>query len=83
MPKPQSPIGTFTLDFTPLRMRRRALGIPLRRLQTITGINYTSVWFIEHGHQSPTAWQLVALARALGVPVHELYTVRERRAQPA
>ncbi len=74
-----SPIGTFTLDYTPLRMRRRALGLTLRRMQTITGINYAVVHEIEWGKQEPQVKQLVALSRALGVPLWDLYTIKEKR----
>ena len=74
-----SPIGTFTVDYTPLRMRRRALGMTLRRVQTITGIPYQTVNLFEWNKREPHVAQLVALSRALGVPMHDLYKIREER----
>jgi len=74
-----SPIGSFTVDYTPLRMRRRALGLTLRRLESITGISYVTVSLIEWNQQEPKVRQLVALSRALGVPTWDLYSIRESR----
>ncbi len=74
-----SPIGNFTVDYTPLRMRRRALGLTLRRLQAITGMSYQVVSMIEWNKQEPKVVQLLALSRALGVPMHDLYVIREKR----
>jgi len=74
-----SPIGSFTVDYTPLRMRRRALGMTLRRIQTITGIAYQSIYRFETNQRDPNVTQLVALSRALGVPLWDLYSIRESR----
>jgi len=74
-----SPIGSFTVDFTPLRMRRRALGMPLRRIEAVTGIAFQSIWRFETNQREPNITQITALARALGVPMHELFAIREIR----
>jgi len=82
MAETTSPIGNFTMDYTPLRMRRRALGLTLRRLESITGIHFTTVAQIEWNRQEPKVSQLAALSRALGVPMWDLYIIRESRERP-
>jgi DNA-binding XRE family transcriptional regulator len=74
-----SPIGMFTIDYTPLRRRRRVLGLTLRRMQAITGIPFQTTNRIEWNQQDPKVRQLIAISRALGVPMHDLYTIREQR----
>lgn len=74
-PKPQR---GFSLDFTPLRQRRRFLEISHRALAEAVGVHPITVWRTEQNRTAPTVEQLVGMSRALGVPMHSLFIVKDR-----
>jgi DNA-binding XRE family transcriptional regulator len=72
------PVRPFQLDFAPLRQRRRLLEITSEDLARAVGVHYTTIYRLEHNkHRAPSVPLLVAVARALGVPMHQLFSVRE------
>jgi transcriptional regulator with XRE-family HTH domain len=74
-PRPKRP---FTLDFTPLRQRRRFLEISQRKLAESAGVHPITLWRTEQNKTAPSIEQLVSMARSLGVPMHTLFNVRDR-----
>jgi transcriptional regulator with XRE-family HTH domain len=77
-PTPPNPVRPFDLDFTPLRKIRREVDLSQAQLARAAGINAITLWRIERGRSpNPQVKILVALARALGVPMHHLFTVSE------
>jgi transcriptional regulator with XRE-family HTH domain len=73
---PPNPVRPFGLDFTPLRRARRADEITQAELARAVGIDPATLWRLERNHiANPSLKQLVAIARALGVPMYELFTV--------
>ena len=64
------------LDYTPLRMRRGALGVSREHLSRLVGVDSKTLWLAETGQRDLRAAVLVSCAMALGSPVHTLYTVR-------
>lgn len=72
---PQPEHRPFVLDFTPLRQRRRYLGITAQDLARAVGVHRITVYRTELNRTSPTADQLVGYARALGVPMTSLFNV--------
>ncbi len=72
------PIAPFRLDFEPLRRRRKYLEISSRDLASAAGVHYTTIYRLENNkNETPSAALLVAVARALGVPMHQLFTVHD------
>lgn len=56
-----------------LRQRRQALGLSLRQLEELSGVDDTSIVRLETAtQQKPTVEKLQRLARALGLPVEDL-----------
>lgn len=70
-----TPFSRFRLDFSPLRKRRRALDMTQRSLARSVGVATTTIWRLESNRNEPTLNQMVAIAKALGTPVHLLYFV--------
>jgi DNA-binding XRE family transcriptional regulator len=68
-------VRPFRLDFTPLRRRRRELEITQGDLADSAGISRQTVWRTERNLTVPSAWQLIAIARALGAPATDLFSV--------
>lgn len=73
------PFQTFSVDMTPMRMRRRALGISRRRLAILMGVNAVTIWRYERNQTTPTLRHLLTISRILGIPATDLYVVREGR----
>lgn len=72
------PLRPFSLDFTPLRTIREYHEIPRERLGRTAGVHPITIWRLESNRlKNPSMIQLVAIARALSVPIHKLYVVRE------
>ena len=70
------PIRPFTLDFTPLRKLRRYHELTQGQVARSAGLHWTTVLRIERGKgPNPSANAVVAIARALGVPMHDLFDV--------
>lgn len=67
----------FRLDFAPMAARRRYLGMTQKQLAVAVGIHPVSMYRTEKNRSEPTFSQMLALARALGTPLHLLYTVVE------
>lgn len=67
----------FNLDFSPLRKAMAARHVSRKALAAEIGVAYTTIWRWEHG-STPSLRELVAVTRALGCPIFELYTVRDR-----
>jgi transcriptional regulator with XRE-family HTH domain len=70
---------SFRVDLAPMRMRRRALGISRERLAAMVGVDPVTIWRYETGRTEPSLRHIVTIARVLGVPMHDLFTVREKR----
>ncbi len=68
----------FVLDFAPLAARRRYLNMSQERLGKAVGVSKLTILRVEKNQTSPSKPLIVAIARALGVPEHHLYTVRGR-----
>lgn len=79
MSKPQrrDPVRAFALDFTPLRKMRKGEEIPRAQLARAAGMDPITLWRIET-NRTPNVpiYQVIALSRAMGVPLHELFVVR-------
>ena len=75
-PEPTRP---FSLDFTPLKRIRGYHLLTREQLARAAGVDKVTIWRLENNRHkaSPSMMQVVAIARALGTPVHELYTVIE------
>lgn len=59
-----------------LREARQAKGLTLVQLQELTGIEQSSIFYLERGtFAKPDPAKLVKLARALDIEVEELYDV--------
>lgn len=70
------PVRPFDLDFAPLRRLRRGDEITQVDLARAAGIYPTTLWRLENNkYVNPSLKQLVSIARALGVPMYELFTV--------
>lgn len=67
----------FMLDFTPLRKMRKGEEIPRAQLARAAGMDPITLWRIET-NRSPNVpmIQVIALSRAMGVPLTELFVVR-------
>lgn len=78
---PPEPTRPFVLDFTPTRRLRRYRDLSQDQLAQAAGLHWTTVHRIENnkgeagGSGNPSAMAVVALARAFGVPMHELFNV--------
>lgn len=74
-PEPTRP---FTLDFTPLKRLRGYHLLSREQLARAAGVHPITIWRLESGRlKNPSLPQVVAVARALSVPMHELFTVTE------
>lgn len=65
----------YRLDFARMAHARRVRQLTQQGLADRAGCSKQTVWRVETGKQDPTVSQLVAFARALGVPVHLLFDV--------
>jgi DNA-binding XRE family transcriptional regulator len=70
----------FRLDFSPMAARRRYLGMTQKQLALAVGIHPVSMYRTEKNKSEPTFSQMLAIARALGTPLHQLVTVVDDRA---
>jgi DNA-binding XRE family transcriptional regulator len=69
---------TISLSFRKLRQRRRLLDLSRSQLADKVGVHAQTLYKWETGRTVPRTDQLVAIARALGTPIHELYEVTDR-----
>jgi transcriptional regulator with XRE-family HTH domain len=69
---------SFGFDFTPLRRRRREMEISQRRLAAEAGMHWHTLLRTERNQTVPDLHQVIALARALGVPADSLFNVVDR-----
>ncbi len=61
------------VDAIRLREIREARAVSLRELETLSGVSYNTIWFIEAGRRKRTHPRTVRkLARALGVEPTDL-----------
>jgi transcriptional regulator with XRE-family HTH domain len=67
------------LDFAPLKVALEEGHVSRQVLADRIGVAYTTIMRWEKGSATPTVQGLVALAQALGVPIHTLFGVKERR----
>jgi DNA-binding XRE family transcriptional regulator len=69
------PIRPFRLDFTPLKRIRGYNLLTRAQLARAAGVDPVTIWRLENNRHkaSPSFMQVVALARALSVPIHELF----------
>ena len=72
-----TPFSKFRLDFTPMAQRRRYLGITQAQLARAVGVHPVTMNRTERNRSEPTFSQMLSYARALGTPLHLLYTVVE------
>jgi DNA-binding XRE family transcriptional regulator len=73
-PRP-TPFSDFRLDFTPMARRRRYLGMSQRQVALAIGVHPVTVNRTERNRSEPTFSQMLAIARALGTPIHQLVEV--------
>ncbi len=59
--------------------RRRFLGMTQKQLALAVGIHPVSMYRTEKNKSEPTFSQMLAIARALGTPLHQLVTVVDER----
>lgn len=74
-----TPFSDFHLDFTPMGRRRRWLNLSQRQLANAIGIHPVSQNRVENNRGEPSMRQIVAAAKALGVPVWELFEVVDNK----
>lgn len=72
---PPQPVRAFRLDFTPLARLRRWHNISQVDLAAAVGVHEMTIWRTEKNRSAPSVEQLVAMARALGSPMHDLFAV--------
>lgn len=79
MPKtrPQATqFSDFAIDYTPLRRIRRAkFEITMKELGRAVGVHPSTIYRLEKNRVEPTHRLVISLARALGVPHTDLYTL--------
>lgn len=78
---PPKPVRPFSLDFSPLRKLRRYHELSGDDLARSVGVHRITLYRVERGLTTPSVTQVVAMARALGVPMHQLFTVIEGEPQ--
>jgi DNA-binding XRE family transcriptional regulator len=71
--------SAFRLDFTPMAQRRRYLGMSQRQVALAVGVHPVTINRTERNRSEPTFSQMLAIARALGTPIHQLVTVVDGR----
>ena len=71
----RTPFSDFRLDFSPMGKRRRYLGMTQRQLALAIGVHPVTINRTERNRSEPTFSQMLAAARALGTPIHQLVTV--------
>lgn len=76
--KPQ-PARAFRLDFHPLRVARVASDLTVDALAASAGVSRWTIYRTEANKTVPSLEQVVALARALGRPMYELFRVEDGR----
>jgi DNA-binding XRE family transcriptional regulator len=64
----------FRLDLSPMAARRRFLGMSQGQLGRAIGVHRETV---GRNSTEPTLSQMLAASRALGTPLHQLFTVVE------
>lgn len=75
-PRPTT-FSRFRFDYTPLRRRRRELDLSQAALAASVGVSRVTINRIERGRVYPSKHLSTSIARAMGVPEHELYTVHD------
>jgi DNA-binding XRE family transcriptional regulator len=75
-----TPFSAFHLDFTPMAARRRYLGMTQRQVALAIGVHPVTINRTETNRSEPTFTQMLAIARALGTPIHQLVTVVDEQA---
>lgn len=75
----RTPFSDFRLDFTPMANRRRLLGMTQRQLAIAIGVHPVTLNRTERNRSHPTYAQMLAAARALGTPMHQLVEVVDGR----
>lgn len=67
----------FRLDFAPMRTRRRHVNLSQGDLAAAVGVHLQTVSRTENGLSEPSLRQMVGYSRALGIPIHLLFTVQD------
>ena len=65
------------LDFSLLEGLRHAAELSREEVAIALGVTAMTVYRWERNRNQPDLFQLVILSRALGVPMHDLFAVRE------
>lgn len=71
----RTPFSDFHLDYTPLARRRRYLGMTQQQLGRAIGVHKGTIWRTENHQSEPSYTQMLAIAKALGTPIHQLVEV--------
>jgi len=71
------PKRQFRLDFRPLRVARVASDLTVNALAETAGVSRWTIWRTEANRSQPSIEQVVAIARALGRPMYELFRVED------
>lgn len=57
--------------------RRRFLNVSQRKLADAVGVHYMTIARMEQGRTTPSLHLVIAVARALGTPIHQLIEIEE------
>jgi putative transcriptional regulator len=72
-----TPMPKVRTDWRPLAATRHRLGLSQRELALAVGVHKYTIYRIEKGRSCPSVDLALGIARALGVPLHHLFTVSE------
>jgi DNA-binding XRE family transcriptional regulator len=77
---PPEPRRPFALDFAPLRKMRKYHEISQQELARAAGVHWTTILRLENNATAnPSLLPVLAIARSLGVPIYDLFTVTDER----
>ena len=70
-----SPFSDFAIDYTPVMVHRRRARMTQSELARAVGVHLATVQRIESNQTDPRNRLVLSIAKALGVPIHDLYWV--------
>lgn len=68
------------IDFGILEDARHAAGLSREEVAVALGVSFITIYRWERNQNVPDLVQVIGLSRALGVPMSDLFTVKEVRA---
>lgn len=73
----KKPRVKLSLDFRPLEEHRHRAELSREEIAVALGVTSVTIWRWERNRNQPDLEQLIILSRALGVPMHNLFHVKE------